>query len=266
MECRTESMMRSRLYSWYILGVLTAANFLHYGNRNILTSMYEDLRAVFAFSNAELGLLQSAFTLPHALVTLFFGWAGDHFDRRRVIALAVAVWSVAGVASVASSSWTTLMLSRALIGIGTAACVPLANALLCQIFRSDEKAGILAIFNLGLFVGGAVGIAIGAAYGYPSGILLLAVPGLVLAILVYRLDLPPQSVADRDLSGRHFVAQVTELLRIPTLRWILAGSVIMSFAAGAYAAWLFDFLAVDKGMGNELAFNVLGIAFFGGLV
>ena len=239
----TTAALRSRHYGWYVLGVLTAANFLHYGNRNVLFTMYEGLRDEFDFSNSELGLLGTAFMLSHAVVTPVFGWIGDHYDRRRIIALGIVVWSAAGVASAAAVGFTTLLLSRALIGAGTAACVPLCNALLCEVFPQDEKARIVAIFNLGLFLGGAAGFGIGLL-GYPSGLLLMALPGLLIAILVFRLDVPARRLTvETSASLRDFAEQAGQLVRIPTMRWVLLGAVIMAFSAGGYAAWFFEFLA-----------------------
>jgi predicted MFS family arabinose efflux permease len=55
------------------------------------------------------------------------------------------------------------------------------------------------------------------------------------------------------------------LLRIPTLRWVVASTTVMAFAAGGYNAWLKEFLVRDKGMSEPAAATLLGIALFGGL-
>ena len=69
--------------------------------------------------------------------------------------------SVAGAAGALASSYFGLALSRALVGFGTAAVVPVANSILGQIFEGPKKASRMAIFNLGLFLGGVVGFAVG---------------------------------------------------------------------------------------------------------
>ena len=154
---------------WYVLGLLATVNFLNYGNRIVLFPMYEDLRASFGFSNAELGLLGTAFMLTHALFTIPLGWAGDRFDRRRVMALGMVVWSLAAIGSAAAAGLGSMLLSRALCGAGTAACVPVANALLCDVFPSRAKARTVSGFNLGLVLGGAAGFGFGAWLGFPRG-------------------------------------------------------------------------------------------------
>src|SRR5438067_12232756 len=79
-----------------ILGVLALTNLLGYAARNGLFTVYPDLRDQFGLHDAKLGLLTTAFIVPHALATLPFGWAGDRYDRRRVIALGLLLASVAG--------------------------------------------------------------------------------------------------------------------------------------------------------------------------
>src|SRR5882672_2228291 len=107
-----------------ILGCLATANLVAYAARNGLFAVYPDLRDTFGFKDAKLGLLATAFILPHALATLPFGWAGDRYDRRRVIALGMLLASIAGAAGALATSPATLVVSRVVVGLGTAAVVP----------------------------------------------------------------------------------------------------------------------------------------------
>ena len=81
-----------------ILGVLALTNLVGYAARNGLFTVYPDLRDRFGLQDAKLGLLTTAFIVPHALATLPFGWGGDRYDRRRVIALGMLLASLAGAA------------------------------------------------------------------------------------------------------------------------------------------------------------------------
>src|SRR5688572_33011215 len=112
-------VLRSRRHGLYVLGVLTALNFLNYANRNVPFPAYDDLRASFGFSNAELGLLGTAYMLAHALVTVPVGWAADRWDRRRVMAIGLAVWSLAAVGSAAAIGFGTMLTSRVIVGMAT---------------------------------------------------------------------------------------------------------------------------------------------------
>ncbi len=253
--------LRSRTYGWYVVALLAGVNFLHYGNRNVVFPVYDDLRASFGFTNAELGLLGSAFMLTHAVVTVPIGWAADRMDRRKVMAAGVVLWSLAGLASAAANGVGAVLASRALVGVGTAACVPVANALLCDVFPPGEKARKVSIFNLGLFLGGGAGFGVGAVLGFPLAFIAFAIPGFVLAVLVWVLDVPPRrSAAPAQVSWRAFANDARAIARIKTMRWLMLGALLMAFAAGGFLAWFADFVAATKGLSIERATMVFGAA------
>jgi MFS family permease len=260
-----------------VLVVLALTNLVSYAARNALFAVYPTLTARYGIDDSELGFLQTVFMIPHAAATLPFGWAGDRFDRRKVIAFGVVLASVAGALGAIGDNFTTLSISRAVVGFGTAAVVPVANSILGQLFDGPQKASRLAVFNLGLFLGGVVGFATGIALGFPLVVIALAAPGLVLAALVAKLPIaapPPVATATGPrVSGPRYLARMlirfvrdaTVLLRIRTLRWMIVSTTVMAFSAGGYNAWLKEFLVRDKGMSDEQATTLLVLALCGGL-
>lgn len=257
-----------------ILVVLALANLVSYAARNALFAVYPDLTARYGIDDSELGFLQTVFMIPHAAATLGFGWAGDRFDRRKVIAVGLVIAGIAGAAGAIGDSYIGLAASRALVGFGTAAVVPVANSILGQLFEGPKKASRMAVFNLGLFLGGVVGFASGIALGFPLVVVALAVPSLVFAALIRALEIPdPHEIADPapNTSGHfaqmagNFFGDAKKLLRIRTLRWIIASTTVMAFAAGGYNAWLKEFLVREKHMSEGQATTLLILSLFGGL-
>ena len=265
--------MTIRARNTRILVVLALTNLVSYAARNALFTVYPALRARFDIDDAQIGLLQTVFMLPHAAATLPFGWAGDRYDRRRVIIAGVVLASLAGAAGAFGHSYGGLAVSRACVGLGTAAVVPVANSILAQIFEGPHKASRLSIFNLGLFLGGVAGFAAGSAFGFPSVVIVLAAPGLVLAALIGGLPVPahaeppPASPWWRYLAQfvTRFAGEARVLLRIRTLRWVTVSTTVMAFAAGGYNAWLKEFLTRDKHMSDGEATTLLMLALCGGL-
>lgn len=252
-----------------VLGVLATANFVAYAARTGLVTVYPDLRDKFGFRDAKLGLLMTAFIVPHAFATLLFGWAGDRFERRRVIAVGLLIASVAGACGALASSATTLIMSRVVLGLGTAAVVPVANSILGQIYEGSRKASRMAMFNLGLLVGGVAGFAVGLEVGFPAVVVVLAIPGALVAAMVAVLPVPahPGSVKSGSRMGlRTLLESGRLLLRIRTLRWLMLSTTAMAFAAGGYAVWFIDFLERDKGMTKRVATALVMAAFVGAVV
>lgn len=259
-----------------LLVVLALLNLVSYAARNALFTVYPDLIARYDIDHAQLGLLTTVFMIPHAAATLPFGWAGDHFDRRRVIAFGIVLASLAGGLGALSTSYEGLATSRALVGFGTAAVVPVANSILGQLYEGPRKASRLAVFNLGLFLGGVVGLGTGIALGFPYVVIALAVPGLGLAAVLAVSHTPAQAAPSSPgvvatgwghvarIAGS-FVQDARVLLEIRTLRWVILSATTMAFAAGGYNAWLKEFLVEYKGLTEGEAMTLLSLSLVGGL-
>ncbi|GAA4037832.1 hypothetical protein GCM10023063_23570 [Arthrobacter methylotrophus] len=165
------------------------------------------------------------------------------FGPRRVFLSGVAILLLAGVVGVLAPSLEVLLVSRALIGIGTSACYPTAMALVRR--RADE-AGIgvpgrvLGNFSIAAQVTAVVGLPLGGVLaGYLGWRALFAV-NIPLAVLAFTFtllgvakDAPLQSrglgalLAMLDLSGiALFTGAVTSLLvflsSLTTPDWWLA--------------------------------------------
>lgn len=271
-----------------VLGVLTAANFLGYAARNALFQTYGDLRGQLHLDNESIGLLATVFMAAQAAATIPAGWAGDRFDRRHVIAAGVLLASIAGLLGPLAGSYPALLVSRAFVGLGFAAIVPVSNSILGELFEGDVKASRIAIFNLGLFVGGAAGFAGGSSAGYPWILYGCALPGFLLTLGIWNLPIAPRRALAPAASGtrtaasasltnlsvaaaglraklRLALAQLREVLRPRTLRLLMVSTTSMAFAAGGFGAWFADFLRTDKHLTAGQANSVLVVSLVAGL-
>lgn len=266
---------------WSVIGVLASANLLHYANRQVVAhkEVFDDLREAFAASDADIGLLATAFIVPHALVTLPLSWLGDRVDRRRVIAVGLVCWSLAACACALSWSMNSLLLFRAAVGTATASCVPMANALLCDIIAPERRARTIAVFNLGLFFGGVAGIAAGGALGFPWAFVAVGAPGLVVAILVLAIRVQGRAIGKPETTGERagiiaaaravaatFARDAAAVMSVGPLRWMMLGAVLMAFAAGAYVHWFIEFLIDIVGLTENRANALYVVLLVGGLI
>ncbi|MEZ4401907.1 MAG: MFS transporter [Kofleriaceae bacterium] len=253
-----------------VLLILAVANFLSYASRNVPFAVYGDLRSHFGVDDGDLGWLGTAFMLPHALATLPVGWLADRTDRRRLLAAGVVLWSLAGGVGALATSYPLVVVSRVLVGLGTAAVVPVANAMLGELYPGRHKALAMAVFNLGLFLGGAVGFGVGAALGFPTGWVAIAALGAPAALAVLAVSspaatAPPAAVASTASPWRQLLDDTAAILRVTSMRRLAAATTVMAFAAGGLQAWLLDFLQKDKGMSKASATTLLGGCLVAGL-
>ena len=82
------------------MAVLWLSFTINFLDRQILAAVAPTLKEEFHLSNTNYGELISGFYLVYAITTPFAGWFLDRVSLRAGAAIAVAIWSLAGSATV----------------------------------------------------------------------------------------------------------------------------------------------------------------------
>ena len=149
---------------------------------------------------AELGLLLTASLGVGALATLPFGVLIDRRRRTRVLAWAILGWGVVMLASAASPSYTFLLVTRMLLGAGTACAAPGVASLVGDLFAPEERGRIYGYVISGDLVGTAIGVVVSgmlASWSWRAGLAVLGPPALVVSYAVHRLAEPERGGTTR---------------------------------------------------------------------
>jgi len=241
-------MQPSPRSSWYILAVLFCINALNFYDRQILGAVMEPIRRELDLSDTRMGLLSTAFTLVYAAVGIPLGRLADNWKRNRLLAISLATWSVLTAVSGLVKGYGSLFVARLGVGIGEASCAPAANSLIGDLFPPSQRARALSIFMLGLPVGLFLcywlsGL-IAEAYGWRSAFFLAAVPGLLLAILAWRMPEPVRGAAENSkVAGQRPGSPWSVVFGIPTMWWIILSGALFNFKMYAVNAFTVAFLA-----------------------
>src|SRR6266853_815047 len=173
------------------LAVLVAVNVLNFYDRNVIGALTEPIRKEFGLSDSQVGLIGSAFIWLYAIVGLPLGRAADSWSRKKLLACGMLVWTaLTGVAALASN-YTMLLFSRLGFAVGEAVVAPAATSWIGDLFPAAERSHPLALFMLGVPVGGALSYffsgPVAQAYGWRAAMVLAAAPALVLIPVLLRL-------------------------------------------------------------------------------
>jgi MFS family permease len=176
----------SRAYTRYALGLLFVVFVFNFVDRSILSILLESIKRDLEISDSYLGFLSGfAFAVFYTFLGIPIARWADRGVRRSIIALALLVWSGMTAITGLSRSFTQLALARIGVGIGEAGCSPPAHSLISDYFPPERRATALAIYSVGIPVGGAIGMLVGGWldewYGWRVAFLAVGLPGVALA-------------------------------------------------------------------------------------
>src|SRR3990172_1752027 len=169
---------RFNSYQAQVLVILALVNFVNYIDRQIIFPLFSLIKADFALSDFQLGLLGTVFSIVHALGTLPLGWLADRTSRLKIISYGVLFWS--------------------------------------------------------------------------GAIFLVGVPGLLLALSVFRLPEPARELKRERVPLPLF-------FRVPAYVLVLVSGWLVTFAGYAYISWGTEFVVRYKGFGLREAGVSLGV-------
>ncbi len=242
---------------WGLLALLTVINVLNFVDRQLLPSFANFIKPELGLSDTQFGLLTGLFFITfYALAGLFMGVLADRMHRGRLIAVAIALWSLLTAASGAAKGFLSMALPRALIGVGESALTPAAASLLADRFKSAELGLAISLYYLGVPIGAGASLLVagylGPTIGWRNCFYLLGALGLVLALamLVVR-DKRTAHPRHHGPGWRAHLGQIGAALRAsPALGMIVFGGVALHVAVGAAA---FDQLWYVEERGFERA-------------
>jgi MFS family permease len=262
--------MSPKTYPYATLAVLTGLNILNYIDRNMLLGVQPLVQKEFRISDAQTGLLTSAFFFCYMFAAPVVGWMGDRFPRKNIILFGIAIWSGFTLLTWLVHDYNQLLLRHTIVGVGEASYATIAPTLVADSFPVARRGRMLSIFYLGLPVGSALGILLGGPLGEHFGwrvpFMLAGVPGFLLAFVFWLLPEPARGQAE--------VAEVTVerstvmgLLRNGAFITACLGMAMYTFAVGGLQVWIPTFLHRMRGMSVSRAAVTFGlIAAVNGLV
>jgi len=241
-----------------ILLLLTAINVLNFVDRQLLPSFANFIKPDLGLTDTQYGLLTGLFFLIfYAVAGLFMGALADLTHRPRLIAGAIALWSLLTAASGAARNFVALAIPRALVGVGESALTPTAMSLLADRFSPARLGFAAGFYYMGVPIGAGASLLVagylGPALGWRNCFYLLGAGGLTLALMMlFVRDPRPKRPAHEKAPG--FGAQLRALhgalMRSPALVATMCGGVALHFAVGAAA---FDQLWYVQERGFERA-------------
>lgn len=272
---RAEQLPGMLYRSWFLF-VLILVSASVVGERFMMAVMVGPIKAELELSDTEIGLAKDmAIAIVYVVAVLPLARVADRWSKRKIVAIAAAIWSVAVLLCGAAQGFWMLLAGRALIGLGEGGFTPPSQSWIADNFPLRTRATAIAVFLLGASLGNFLGPALGGwltqTYGWRQAMFYACLPGFVLVPLVWFTlrDVRPglaDNVPKADTIPQPFGATVKQLLAIRTMPLLMVAAGLNTLVTMGLVSWAPAFMERTHGMSAQTAGLQMGGALFLGSV
>jgi predicted MFS family arabinose efflux permease len=234
-DANTTSTLGQR---WYVLIIMMLAYTINIADRYVMSTVLEPIRLELKLTDGGVAFLTGvSLALFYVTMGIPLSWIADRYNRKNLLAISMTVWSAMTALCGMSQGYMQLLLARIGVGIGEAGGTPSCNAIVGDYFPADRRAMAMTVFALGAPIGAWLGAdmagAVAAAYGWRAAFLVLGVPGVILALIVF-LTIKEPARGRLDAVSDDAPPSLTETLRF---LWSQKAAVHVIMGSGVSALW-----------------------------
>lgn len=254
----------TRTRYWVIVFAVSLA-IIQYIDRVAISQAMPDIAAEMQFTDAQKGMIFSAFTLAYALFEIPTGWLGDKLGAKKVLIRVVLWWSFFTAATGWAWSYVSMLVTRFLFGAGEAGCFPNLTKALSTWLPKADRTRAQSLMWMGARWGGAAApllvVVVMAFVSWRTAFMLFSLLGVAWATVFYlwfrdnprqhpgvnasELELLKENEHNLDSHGQlPWRALVTR----PAMWLLWAQYFCLSYGWYFYVTWLPTYLRDERGM------------------
>ena len=238
----------------YALTLLLLANVFNYADRALLGIVVEPIRKELLLSDTQISIVSGfAFSLFFLIAGIGIARWVDRGNRRLILALGVAVWSLATAATGYAQGFISLSACRMMVGIGEAVVFPVAMSLIADLYPGPRLTRTVSIFQassgVGIMIGSILAGVLAAALGWRTMFEVFGAAGLALVLLIALTmrPTPRTTSANAEPDGGLWKA-IRAVLAVPGLPWLAAGYGASNMVLASLPVWSPAFLLRSHGV------------------
>lgn len=226
------------LQRWYVLIITMLVYTMSIADRYMISSVLEPIRLEFNMNDTETAWLSGiSLALFYVVLGIPMSWYADRANRAKLLAAAVATWSIFTTFCGFVRTPFQLVLGRIGVGAGEAGGTPPCNSIIADYFPPARRPMATTIFALGAPLGAWLGSDVADLvvrdHGWRASFYVLGAPGILLAIVIYfTIKEPPR--------GRYDACKKEDAPSVgETVRFMLAqrGGLHVMMASALSALW-----------------------------
>jgi MFS family permease len=261
---------RARWYPAYVVGLLFVANLFNLIDRAIIGIVTEPVKHDLALTDTQMSLVSgAAFVLFHLVAGVFIARWADRGNRRNILVLGIAIWSIATGLTGFVQGFGSLALARVFVGVGEATVFPVAMSLIGDFYSSARRPRAVSIFQssgmLGVVAGSILAGVIAQRHGWRSTFVYLGFSSLAVAALAW-LTLRVPERGSNETAGlippglETLRDALATLSRLPGFFMLALGYGLSGMSVAVLPTWAPAFLQRSHGVSLEQVGKLVGPA------
>ncbi len=250
-EETTNGYLVSKGYAWYIYSLLFMLMIFDYIDRSCIASIFPFLKEAWSLSDLQCGTITSALNWSITICALPAGFLADRWSRKKTVGLMSTIWSLATLVCAWTQNYFQLFVSRIFIGTGEAGYVPVGCALMSAMFPKTLRGKLIGLFMGAGAIGSAIGLAVGSwiavSWGWRYVFGVVAIPGLIFAIMFFftrdykTVELTIRASEAKDSAIRRNMTTkdiLVSLFGVPSALAIYLNTILGLFFIAVVLTWL----------------------------
>lgn len=276
----TIDLGRSAPFGWWPAIVIALVAFIDRVEFNLVAGALPAIQDHFDFGDTLAGAIPTAAAVAGVVLLLPAGRLADTGRRTAIVGVVVLAWAAVSVMSGIATSFALFFISRILLGAAGQLYNPPASSLLADYYPGASRGKAYGMERAGYYMGLPVGVALGGvlaeAVGWRSVFFIVAVPGVLVALLVFTVREPLRGLGDSidrlrggtvspsehgavtTANRGSVVAEARELLDIRALRGVIASLSLLYLGLGGLFYWLPTLLERTEGLDYDAAAGLAG--------
>lgn len=262
----------------YVLAILFLVIMLSFVDRQVISILAEPIKSEMGLSDKQIGLMTGvSFALFYTTLAVPVAVLADNWNRSRIIAIAISIWSVMTMLCGTATSFIQLFLARVGVGIGESASSPASHSLISDYFPPERRASALGIYAaavpLGAFIALAGGGWIVENFDWRLAFIIAGAPGILVGAIVWWTVKEPRGSVSLKVAFKPkpnqptFKEALLELATQPAYWHLVMAGVLIQFVAygsaafhGSFYVRVFDIGYAELGFKLGLMIAIAGIS------
>jgi MFS family permease len=252
----------TKRYSNYVFMLLFLLYMFDYIDRMVVTSMFTSIERDWGITHTQSGLLVSAVYWAIVLLTFPISILVDRWSRTKTIGVMAIMWSLATAICALTGNFVQLFMARMLIGVGEAGYAPGGSAMISGLYPVDKRARMMGLWNASIPLGSAIGVLLGgiiaAKLGWKHAFGIVAVPGMIVAILfLFVKDYKTVDLSFYDKNSNKVKMEskdiIKEFITKPSVLLTYLGMAAVVFVTTSMLTWLPTYFEKMRNIPQETA-------------